>query len=125
MKYLLLVYFNEQVLEKKNAAETEAFLKGYQRFNDELIAAGAMLSAERLQPTETSATVRVENGRMVATDGPFAETKEQLGGYYLIEALDRDEAFAWAAKIPHATEGHVEVRPVFETLRGDFGEQPS
>ena len=89
-------------------------MEAYGKYAEELQGAGAMLAGEALQPTTTATTVQVRNGRTLTTDGPFAETKEQLGGFFMIEAKDLDEAIAWAAKIPSATSGSIEVRPIME-----------
>ncbi len=107
MKYLCLVYLEPQ---KFNAVpDKECFACG-----EGLRQSGALLAAEPLYPVETATTVRVRNGRMTVTDGPFAETKEHLAGFYLIDARDLNEAIQVAAKIPPAREGSIEVRPVRE-----------
>src|SRR5271168_5398218 len=90
----------------------------YRVFTEALVAAGVRVSADRLQPVANATTVRAANGAMQLHDGPFAETKEQLGGYYLIEAPDLDSALGWAKKCPAATRGSVEVRPVFAMPTG-------
>ena len=105
MKYLCLVYLEEEKLHA--VPDTECFACG-QSFRDK----GVLLGAEALQPTATATTVRVRNGKLAVTDGPFAETKEQLAGFYLFDAHDLNEAIAFAARIPPAREGSVEVRPV-------------
>jgi len=105
MKYLCLVYLEEGKL--RVIADSECAASG-QRLRDN----GMLVAAEALQPIDTATTVRVRNGKVSVTDGPFAETKEQLAGFYLIEARDLDEAIEAAAKIPPAREGSVEVRPV-------------
>ena len=89
-------------------------MAGYEAFTTELADSGAFQASERLQPTTTATTVRVRDGKTLSTDGPFTETKEHLGGYYLIDAPDLDAAIAWAAKIPTATYGSIEVRPIWE-----------
>lgn len=107
MKYLCLVYLERG---KWNAvADRECFACG-----DGFRSSGALIAAEPLHPVETATTVRVRNGRVSVTDGPFAETKEQLAGFYLLDARDLDEAIKMAAKIPPAREGSIEVRPVRE-----------
>jgi hypothetical protein len=106
MQYLLLIYANESEQTPDLAPEYQAFTQG-------VIQSGAFKGADRLQPTSTATTVRVRDGKTMITDGPFAETREQLGGYYLIEAKDLDAANAIAAKVPSARFGSVEVRPVF------------
>lgn len=112
MKYLLLIYGNEA---EESSMAPEAFgdvIAAYGAFTQALRAAGQYVAGDALQPTSTATTVRVRSGKTLRTDGPFAETKEQLGGYYLIEAKDLDDALAWAAKIPGAHSGCVEVRPL-------------
>ena len=105
MKYLCLVYLEEEKL--RAVPDSECFACGNGFRND-----GVLVAAEALEPVRTATTVRVRNGRTTVTDGPFAETKEQLAGFYLIEAADLDEAIEAAAKIPPAREGSIEVRPV-------------
>jgi hypothetical protein len=107
MKYLCLVYLEEQKLRAVPDRECQAC-------GDGLRDSGVLLAAEALRPVETATTVRIRNGKMTITDGPFAETKEQLAGFYLIEAPDLDRAIQVAAKIPPAREGSIEVRPVRE-----------
>jgi hypothetical protein len=107
MKYLCLVYLEEQKLRTVPDRECMACGDGFR-------SSGALVAAEALQPIATAATVRVRNGKVSITDGPFAETKEQLAGFYLIDARDLNEAIQMAAKIPPAREGSVEVRPVRE-----------
>jgi hypothetical protein len=110
MQYLLLIYENEKRFNNLNQAEFGAELGEYQGFGQQY--AQNIKGGNALQPTEKATTVRVRNGKAVTTDGPFAETKEQLGGYYLVEARDANEAAAMAAKIPGARYGCVEVRPI-------------
>ncbi|MBA3270111.1 MAG: YciI family protein [Acidobacteria bacterium] len=105
MKYLCLVYLEEQKLHA--VADSECFACG-----EAFRSSGALVAAEALQPIETATTVRVRNGKLTITDGPFAETKEQLAGFYLLDARDLNEAIQMAAKIPPAREGSIEVRPV-------------
>ena len=105
MKYLCLVYLEEEKLRAVADRECQAC-------GDGLRQSGVLVAAEALQPTDTAATVRVRNGKASVTDGPFAETKEQLAGFYLIEARDFNEAIQVASKIPPAREGSIEVRPV-------------
>lgn len=113
MQYLLLIYANEAEMAKSDAATTAATLNDYRAFTESIIASGHFKGADRLRPTATATTVRVRNGKAVSVDGPFAETREQLGGYYLIEAKDLDEASAIAARIPSAQVGSIEVRPIW------------
>ena len=114
MKYLCLIYQDESVAQKLQKAEVEKIYGDYLVLTDEIKRSGRFLGNNRLQPTQTAITVTVRNGKVTTTDGPFAETKEQLGGYYLIEAGDRNEAIQIAAKIPSAHFGSIEVRPVWE-----------
>jgi hypothetical protein len=113
MQYMLLIYDDESTFEQMPAAETDAILAAYGAFTQELHDRGAYRSSGRLQPTAAATAVRIPNDEQIVTDGPFAETKEQLGGYYLIEAESLDEALAWAAKVPSARYGTVEVRPIW------------
>lgn len=106
MKYLLLINVDEKAEAAKSQEEMGKVFAAYGQYTEELQAAGHMLHGEALQPTSTTTTtVRVRDGNTLTTDGPYAETKEQLGGFYLIEANDLDEAIKWAAKIPHAADG--------------------
>ena len=113
MQYMCLIYNDEQArlgLPQEERGETIA---AYETFTNEIRASGHMVGGDALHPATTATTVRVRDGETLVTDGPFAETKEQLGGYYLIEAKDADEAIAIAARIPGAQHGSIEVRPVF------------
>jgi hypothetical protein len=107
MKYLCLVYLEEQKLHAVPDRECAACGEGFRQ-------SGLLVAAEALQPVETATTVRVRNGALSVTDGPFAETKEQLAGFYLIEARDLNDAIQAASKIPPAREGSIEVRPIRE-----------
>src|SRR5262245_12506445 len=107
MKYLCLVYLEESKLRAVADSECKTCGDGFRQN-------GVLVAAEALQPVDTATTVRVRNGRVTVTDGPFAETKEQLAGFYLLEARDLNEAIQMAGKIPPAREGSVEVRPVRE-----------
>jgi hypothetical protein len=111
MQYLLLIYDNEKNLTPKESGAS-AMNRDYEEFTDSLVKSGHMRGGNALQPTSTATTVRVREGRTLTTDGPFAETREQLGGYYLIEAADLDEALKIAARVPSARMGSVEVRPI-------------
>jgi len=111
VRYMLLIYLDEQALDE---AERERCYRESTELAHQLVAAGQYLAAAPLQATSTATSVRVREGKRVVTDGPFAETKEQLGGYFLIDARDVDEAIAIAARIPMARRGTVEVRPVIE-----------
>jgi hypothetical protein len=112
MQYMLLIYGNENGWGDLSEEERGQVMQSYMAFTEELRAAGAMVAGDALQSTQTATTVRVQNDETLTTDGPFAETKEQLGGYYLVEADSLDEAIEWAGKIPGARHGSVEVRPV-------------
>jgi hypothetical protein len=112
MKYLCLIYDDESLWERMPKAETDGVMREYMSFTADIGRSGHMLGGEQLQPTSAATTVRVREGRTVVSDGPFAETKEQLGGFYLIEARDLNEAIQVAARIPSARLGSIEVRPV-------------
>jgi len=114
MKYLCLIYQDESTSQNVPKAEAEKIYGEYLAFTEEIKQSGQYLGGNRLQPTSTATTVRVRNRKLSTTDGPFAETKEQLGGYYLLEARDLNEAIQIAAKIPSARFGSMEVRPVWE-----------
>ena len=114
MQYMLLIHSDESVYPKMSKADLKKLMDEYGKFTQELQMSGAMVSTHRLGPTQTATTVRIRKGETMITDGPFAETKEQLGGYYLVEAKDLDEALKWAAKIPAAKYGCVEVRPILD-----------
>ncbi len=117
MKYLCLVYSEEKVLDAMPKSEFEVFSDEHVAVDEELRKSGHSLVAEALQPVHTATTVRVRNGKLSTTDGPFAETKEQLGGFYLIEARDLNDAIQAAARIPAARLGSIEVRPVWDLRR--------
>ena len=112
MQYLLLIYGNENRWEKIDSPEREKALQEFGAFTRSIHQSGHLLGSNELDLTSKAATVRVRDGKRMVTDGPFAETKEQLGGYYLIEAKDREEAIAIAARIPSVSWGSIEVRPV-------------
>jgi hypothetical protein len=112
MQYLLLIYRNEQKLTNMDATERQKVTAEYGAYTQSIIQSGHFKAGDGLQPTTTATTVRVREGKTLTTDGPFAETREQLGGYYLVEAKDLDTAIALAARIPEAREGSIEVRPV-------------
>ena len=114
MRYMLLICSEEAGYAKFTEADMGRLMADYEKLTSDLKTAGALVCADRLQPTGTATTVRVRGGKTLTTDGPFAETKEQLGGHYTIEAKDLDEALAWAARVPTAHYGSVEVRPVWE-----------
>jgi hypothetical protein len=112
MRYLLTIYGDETGFSDAPPEALKAMLDEYGAFTQEVSESGAMVAGEGLEPTNTATTVRVRDGERVVTDGPFAETKEQLGGFYLLECANLDEAIGWAAKIPGAKAGSIEVRPV-------------
>jgi len=114
MKYLCLIYEDETFWTRTAKPELDAIMVDYRAFGTTYIQSGHVLGGNALQPTATATTIRVRNGKMSTTDGPFAETREQLGGYYLLEAKDLNEAIQIAAKIPGAKTGSVEVRPIME-----------
>jgi hypothetical protein len=111
---MCVIYDDEQTMAKMPQQESEAFMGEYFAFTEGIKKSGHYLGGEALQPVQTATTVRVRNGKVSSTDGPFAETKEQLGGFYLITARDLNDAIQVAAKIPSARTGSVEVRPVME-----------
>ena len=113
MQYLLMIYSNEVEYAKLDAATGQKVLGEYGEFTQSIIQSGNFKAGDRLQPVSTATTVRVRDGKVLTTDGPFAETREQLGGYYLIEAKDLDAALAIAARIPGARYGSIEVRPIW------------
>jgi hypothetical protein len=112
MQFLCLIYEAESLMATRSEQENGAIFQGYMAFTDDVQKAGKLVAGDALLPTDTATTVRVRNGETLITDGPFAETKEQLGGYYLLECESLDEALQWAAKIPSATSGSIEVRPI-------------
>ena len=112
MQYLLLIHGDETAYEAMSEQERSDLLGEFIAFTHEIRDSGVYVGSNRLAPTPTAATVRVRDGEPVVTDGPFAETKEQLGGYYLVDVDSEDEALEWAARIPSARWGTIEVRPV-------------
>jgi hypothetical protein len=113
MRYLLLIY-GPETNEEPSAEEQAAVMDAYYAFTEHVKGKGAYLGGEALEPTATATTVRVRDGQTLTTDGPFAETKEALGGYYLVEAKDLDEAIDFAARIPGSRNGSIEIRPIWE-----------
>lgn len=114
MKYILLLYGEEGRFERMSPEELGAVYAAHGAYGQALREANADRGAEQLQPAATATCVRIEDGERIVTDGPFSETKEQLGGFYLIEANGLDEAIAWAASNPQASHGTVEIRPIVE-----------
>ncbi|TMQ03315.1 MAG: YciI family protein [Deltaproteobacteria bacterium] len=112
MQYLLLIYESEKNWDAMSEAERNKIFTEYMTFTNDIKTSGHLRAGDALQPTRTATTVRVRDGKASTTDGPFAETREQLGGYYLIEAKDLDEATRIAARIPSARYGSIEVRPI-------------
>ena len=112
MQYLLMIYRSEAELGQMDAAARKAMTGEYGAFTQSIIQSGHFKAGDGLQPSTTATTVRVRDDKVMTTDGPFAETREQLGGYYLIEAKDLDTALAIAARIPGARTGSIEVRPI-------------
>jgi hypothetical protein len=113
MQYLLLIYDNEKVFETMPKPELGALMADYNAFSADIAKSGHLVGGNRLQSVTTATTVRIRDGKNQITDGPFAETREQLGGYYLIEATDLDEATKIALRIPSARIGSIEIRPVW------------
>lgn len=116
MKYMLLFYANESETSKFTPEESRSLMQAWQTLGKEAQDAGVLLSSNGLSPTANATTVRVRNGQTQCTDGPFAETHEQLGGFFLLDCKDLDEAIRWAAKIPHAKYGSVEIRPLWDQI---------
>jgi hypothetical protein len=112
MQYMLLIYGDQNGWETMSEEEQGQVFQAYGTYTQELQDSGAMVAGDALEPTQTATTVRVRNDETLTTDGPFAETKEQLGGYYIVDVSSLDEALEWAAKIPGARYGAIEVRPV-------------
>ena len=115
MKYLLLICEEEQWWSKASEADRTQVMGEYRQFTQQIMASGHYVGGSQLQPSGTATSVRIREGKRLVTDGPFAETREQLGGYYLVNAKDLDEAIGLAARIPAARTGTVEVRPLVES----------
>jgi hypothetical protein len=113
MQYLLMLYSSENGWNNLTPAEQEQGVAAYRAYSEALKTAGVLAGSNRLQPTAAATTVRVENGKSRVLNGPFADSKEQLGGYYLINVPDLDSALSWAARCPGASHGTVEVRPIW------------
>jgi hypothetical protein len=114
MRYALLICTDETTLDAISPSESEAVLAEYAAFGQEMTQRGVLKDGLRLRPTTDATTVRVRDGEVLTSDGPFAETKEQMGGFYLVDCKDLDEAIDVASKIPGARIGSIEVRPVWE-----------
>jgi len=121
MQFMLLIYDDEQTWRGMSEDERNAVMGEYGAYTEELRQAGALVAGDALQPIDTATTVRLRDGEQLLTDGPFAETKEQLGGYYLVDVDSLDDAIRWAAKIPSARYGSIEVRPVVVFDREEVG----
>jgi hypothetical protein len=114
MRYAMLICVDENWLASLNDAEGSAMLAKYGQFMEEMNERGVLQGGERLRPTTDATTVRVRDGETLSTDGPFAETKEQIGGYFIVDCKDLDDAIEIAARIPAAAHGSIEVRPIWE-----------
>ena len=123
MKYYLLMYAQEKAGAALPKAEMDAWIAEINAWQDDMKKAGVLIKGNGLHPTSAAATVRIQNGKKAVTHGPFAETKEQLGGFYLLECKNLDEATDWAAKAPGARFGSVEVRPVWDMELKDTVEE--
>ena len=115
MKYMLLIYGNEAAMEAATEADMGKVMAAYGAYTEAMVKAGAFVGGDRLRPTQSATTVRSAAGKIQVLDGPYAETKEQLGGYYIIEAPDLDAALSWAERCPSVANGVVEVRPIWST----------
>ena len=114
MKYILMTYVNEGAWPKMTKAEQEQGAAAYMAYGEALQKAGALVGSNRLRPTSSATTVRIANGKSQVLDGPYVDSKEQLGGYFLIDVPNLDSAISWASRCPAAGHGVVEVRPVWE-----------
>jgi hypothetical protein len=119
MKFMLTIYSDESGYADATPEDVQGVMAAYEAFGREAAAAGVMLGGEGLQPSNTAVTVQTRGDQVVTSDGPFAETREQLAGYYLVDCRDLDEAIGWASRIPGAQAGTIEVRPVMDY--GDAG----
>ena len=116
MKYMMLIYDEEKAWAQLSESERQKVYGEYRQFGEQVRSAGQYISGSQLQPTSAATSVRIRDGKRLVTDGPFAETREQLGGYYLIDAKNLDEAISIAARIPSARMGTIEVRPLVESM---------
>ena len=114
MQYMLLIYDDEKTWADMPKAESDKMFGEYMSFTESIKSSGHLVAGDALQQVNTATTVRIRNGKQMVTDGPFAETKEQLGGYYLVEAKDLDEAISIAARIPSVRIGSIEIRPIMK-----------
>jgi len=115
MKYMLLMYWNQSQMPQSTPEQQKVSLQAWQDYLAETKAAGALVSYNGLAPVSSATTVRVRQGKTLTSDGPFAETHEQLGGFVLLDCKDLDEAIAWAAKLPNASDGSIEIRPLWNS----------
>jgi hypothetical protein len=113
MQYMVLIYTNEAAMAAASEADTGKMMAAYGAYTEAMVKAGAMVGGNRLHPSTAASTVRSAGGKTQVLDGPYAETKEQLGGYYIVEAPDLDGALSWAERCPGAATGAVEVRPIW------------
>ena len=118
MKYMLLIMGDEKLMNAATTVDDTGMSAEYAAYNEAMAKAGAIVGGERLRPTSATTSVRVRDKKAVVLDGPYAETQEQLGGYYIIDVPDLDQAIDWAKKCPAAEFGTVEVRPIWPTNRG-------
>ena len=114
MQYLLLICANEAEQTKMTPADTGKLMQAYGAYSEALVKAGVMQNSNRLRPASDATSVRVRNGKTEVLNGPYAETREQLGGYYLIDVPDLDAALSWAARCPSSSFGTIEVRPIWQ-----------
>src|ERR1051325_302369 len=114
MRYLCLIYSDESMWQKAAKSDLDTMMSEYREFGDSIKKSGHYVGGNRLQPTSAATSIRIRNGKISTTDGPFAETKEQLGGFYMIEARDLNEAIQIASRIPSARLGSIEVRPIVD-----------
>jgi hypothetical protein len=122
MKFLAIIYNDESIYANATPEEIGATFAAHGKFGEDATAAGVFAGGEGLQPVAAATTVRVRDGERLLTDGPYAETKEQIGGYYLLDCRDLDDALNWAAQIPEAKTGAIEVRPVMDYEAMQSGE---
>ena len=113
MQYILMIHGNEAAMQSAPKAQMEQMMAAYRAYAEALVSAGVMRGGERLQPSSAATVVRANGGKTQVLNGPYAEIKEQLGGYYIIDVADLDAAIAWAAKCPGASHGAIEVRPIW------------
>jgi hypothetical protein len=122
MKYMLLLFGDENAGENLSEEDLQAEMARYEQYDRELNDAGVFVAGEGLQPTPTATTMCIVGGERILTDGPFAETKEQLGGFYVLNCKDLDEALAWAGRCPASGDGSIEIRPVIDYEAVGYGE---